>query len=139
MTFIDTLSFQTQASILPYLTFMDLIMVLQVSRDANRSIHDYWEHFSHQITFHLVYHESKIGSRVMNYLPQQTFYPSISHCLWHIRGFMPRKKVFFNMYECRNCGNQCETPATCPRCELERVHYEMAHDRRGNWTWVTCA
>ncbi len=139
MIFIDTLSFQTHASILPYLTFMDLIMILQVSRDANRSIHDYWEHFSHQITFHLVYYESKIGSRVMNYLLRQTFYPSISHCLWHIRGFMPRKKVFFNLYECRNCGNQCETPEKCPRCDLERVHYEMAHDRRGNWTWVTCA
>lgn len=137
LNLIDTLQYGIHPSVLPYLTFMELVMLLQVSRSSFHLITTYWDNCFHTITYYLLNHP-QVGSRVMNFLPRRALFPSISHCLWHIRGFMPRQKVFFQLYECRDCGHQSESPEPCARCELERVHLALSHDNNGNWTWVTC-
>ena len=106
------LQFESHASVLPYFSFIDLIMLLQANRTCNRQVHAYWNKYSQRVLAQLIppclgwgNFKGIVYERARKYvINHQTFFPSITHLLWRIRGFAPRKKVWWNMWECRSCG-----------------------------------
>ena len=127
------LQFESHASVLPYLSFIDLILLLQVNRTCNRQVNAYWNKYSQRVMAQLIppclkwdNFKGIVYERARNYMiNHQTFFPSITHLLWRIRGFAPRKKVWWNMWECRSCGDQSPTNNICARCEYERLHLKV--------------